>query len=350
VSGHERTNSGRSVTVSGTTRVAFYRHTPEALRPFGVEFGAVLEAAAIPPETFAFPDNEIEYTQVERLLAACEALTHCDHIGMLLAQRTRLADFGLVGQLAMCGATAGDGLRTLIDNFNLLSNASSVSLAASGGFARFVYAITFAAITRRRQFQLGAVTIMFNALQDLFGPQWQPSVLTFACRAPSSLRPLQQHFQAPMHFNADESAVVFEDRWLHRVLPPVDPEHRGRLQVEARRRQAAIRADLPSAVRGILHKQFVLGRTQMDEIAAIFGVHRRTLDRQLQEHGVRYSELLVSVKEEIARQLLLETDMQVQQIAEALNSSSAANFATSFRRWTGMSPSEFRRRSRRPEA
>jgi AraC-like DNA-binding protein len=153
-----------------------------------------------------------------------------------------------------------------------------------------------------------------------------------------------------MHFNADESAVVFEDRWLHRVLPPVDPEHRGRLQVEARRRQAAIRADLPSAVRGILHKQFVLGRTQMDEIAAIFGVHRRTLDRQLQEHGVRYSELLVSVKEEIARQLLLDTDMQVQQIAEALNSSSAANFATSFRRWTGMSPSEFRRRSRRPEA
>jgi AraC-like DNA-binding protein len=338
------------VSVSGSTRVAFYQHAPAALQPFGVDFGAALEAAAIPPETFASPENEIEYTRVERLLVACEALTQCDHIGMLIGQRTRLADLGLPAQLAVCGATTGEGLRTLINHFNLLSSASTLSLATSSGIARMVYAIAHAEVTRRRQFQLGAVTIMFNILQDLFGRQWQPSVLTFACRAPSSLRPVQQYFQVPLQFNAEESAVVFEEGWLQHALPPVEPARRRLLEAEADRRQTAIRADLPSTVRSILRKQFVLGRPQMVEVAAMFGMHRRTLDRWLQQHGVRYRELLVSVKDEIARQLLLDTDMQVQQIAEALGFSSAANFATAFRGWTGMTPSEFRRRSRRPEA
>jgi len=75
-------------------------------------------------------------------------------------------------------------------------------------------------------------------------------------------------------------------------------------------------------------------------------MHRRTLDRQLQRHGVLYSDLLVSVKRDVARQLLRDTDMQVQQVAESLGFSSAANFATAFRRWTGVTPSEFRRSAR----
>ena len=72
-------------------------------------------------------------------------------------------------------------------------------------------------------------------------------------------------------------------------------------------------------------------------------MHRRTLDRRLQRHGLRYSELLESVQADIARQLLVDTTMPVQDVAEALRFSNAANFATAFRRWTGVTPSEFRR-------
>jgi AraC-like DNA-binding protein len=78
----------------------------------------------------------------------------------------------------------------------------------------------------------------------------------------------------------------------------------------------------------------------------MFGMHRRTLDRHLQKHGLRYGELVEGVEEAIARQLLRETDLHVQQVAESLRYSSAANFATAFRRWTGMTPSEYRRQAR----
>ena len=70
-------------------------------------------------------------------------------------------------------------------------------------------------------------------------------------------------------------------------------------------------------------------------------MHRRTLD--LKQNGVCYGELVESLKEDVARQLLLDTAMPIQQIAETLRFSSAANFATAFRRRSGMTPSAFRR-------
>jgi AraC-like DNA-binding protein len=99
-------------------------------------------------------------------------------------------------------------------------------------------------------------------------------------------------------------------------------------------------------VRLLMRKRLLIGDCSMVETAAMLGMHRRTMDRHLQRHGVSYGELLESVKQDVARQLLLDTHLQVQQVAEALHFSSAANFATAFRRWTGMTPSEFRRRAR----
>ena len=40
--------------------------------------------------------------------------SNCDYIGLLIAQRVRLADMGLAGQLALCGETVGEGLQRFI--------------------------------------------------------------------------------------------------------------------------------------------------------------------------------------------------------------------------------------------
>jgi AraC-like DNA-binding protein len=194
--------------------------------------------------------------------------------------------------------------------------------------------------------QIGGVTIAFNILQDLCGRTWRPTVVTLATRAPSSLRPFNQHFRAPLRFDYDESALVFASHWLDRPLPPVDPLVRQRVVALVRAQRAAILADFPATVRRLLRKQLILGQCSMPVVAALLGMHRRTLDRRLQRQGVSYGELVGALRTDIARQLLRDTDLRVQQVAESLHFSSAANFATAFRRWTGVTPSEYRRQAR----
>jgi len=331
-----------SVPSKGSARVAVVWHLPEVLREFGVDLGEVLEAAGVRPDLFDDRENRIDYTDFARLLSVCERKSNCDHVVMLIGQRTRLADFGVAGRSALCGGTAGDGLQRLVDYFNLHSSASTVSVISSGAYARFVYAISEQGMTDTRPFQMGAMSIAFNILQDLCGSGWHPAVVTFASRAPANPKPAQKFFRAPLRFDSEESAIVFDRRWLDRPLPPVDPSVRRHVEAEARAQRAAILADFPATVRRILRKQLLIGECSMDFVAALIGMHRRTLARKLERHGLRYGELLESVKGDVARQLLRDTEMDIHNIAESLHFSSAANFATAFKRWSGVTPSTYR--------
>jgi AraC-like DNA-binding protein len=325
-----------------STRIGVVRYLPEVLNDFRVDVADAFASVGLRPEMLRDTERPVEYLRLQKLLAVCERLTQCDHIGLLVARRVRLADFGVAGRAALCGATGGQGLQSFADFFNLYIGATTISLLSSDGFARLVYAVTARGVTDSRHFQLGAVAIIFNVMQDLFGRQWLPTVVTFSTRAPSDLRPFHLHFRAPLRFDSDESAIVFERHWLDRPLPPVDPAFERQVAAELRERQAALLDDLPAVVRRIVRKRLIVDRCGMAEVAGALGMHRRTLDRHLQKHGVLYGELVEGVKQDVARQLLRDTDMQVQQVAEALHFSSAANFATAFRRWTGMTPGAYR--------
>jgi AraC-like DNA-binding protein len=319
---------------------------PEVIREFGVDLHELLEAAGVRKDAFDDRENLIPYPALGRLLLECEKRSNCEHVVLPITQHTRLTDFGLAGRIALCAENAGEGLQRFADHFNLHSSASTISVITAGKFTRFVYAITEHGMTSTRQFQLGAMVIGCNILRDLLGSAWLPTVVTVASRSPADPRPAQKYFRAPLRFDSDESAVIFETRWLDQRLPPVDPLVRQQVEAEARARRADILGDLPATLRRVLRKQLIIGDCSMDQIAVMLQVHRRTLDRRLQEHGVQYGELLESVKHDVACQLLRDTELQVQQVAEALHFSSAANFATAFRRWAGLTPSEYRRRAR----
>jgi len=327
----------------GSARIAAYRTLPEVLRGLGVDLDDVLDAARLPASIFDDPETMVAYPDLGRLLAVSAQLSHCDYIALLVARHVRLADMGLAGAAALCSASVGEGLQRLASHFTLQNTAATIELSTSRGFTRFTYAIAAPGVTDTGQLPLGAMTVAFNILQDLCGHGWLPAVVTFASRAPANLQPCQRFFHAPLRFDSDESAIVFESRWLDRSLPPVDPLVRERIEAQVRKRQATLFADFPATVRRLLRKQLILGDCSMDSVAAVFGVHRRTLDRKLERHGVHFSALLESVQSDVACQLLRDTGMPVQQIAESLSYSSAANFATAFRRWKGVTPSEYRR-------
>ena len=154
----------------------------------GLDLGSVLDDAGLQAELFGDRENLFTYPQLERLFLDCEEHSGCDHFGMLLGQRTRLADMGFAGQLALCEPTSGAGLRSYIDHFNLHDTAATVTLLESHGYARFVYAVSESGLNDTRHFQLAGVTIAFNILRDLFGPDWWPAEVTFASRKPSNMR------------------------------------------------------------------------------------------------------------------------------------------------------------------
>ena len=80
----------------------------------------------------------------------------------------------------------------------------------------------------------------------------------------------------------------------------------------------------------------------MDLVAARLAMSPSTLRRRLTEEGTSYSHLLDQVRNDLARQYLDASTFTVDDIAELLGFTDTANFRSSFKRWNGKTPSEYR--------
>ena len=68
----------------------------------------------------------------------------------------------------------------------------------------------------------------------------------------------------------------------------------------------------------------------------------RSFQRKLSEAGTSYSDVLQQVRLDMACHYLLSPNDQVLQVAYVLGFSDPSNFSRAFRRWTGLTPNQYR--------
>ena len=79
-----------------------------------------------------------------------------------------------------------------------------------------------------------------------------------------------------------------------------------------------------------------------DDVAKSLNMNARTLRRKLREENTSFRKLVDELRMDMAIKYLRDTGLTVEDIAEALGFSDAANFRHAFRRWTKAAPHEFR--------
>jgi AraC-like DNA-binding protein len=95
-------------------------------------------------------------------------------------------------------------------------------------------------------------------------------------------------------------------------------------------------------MRRVVRNLLLGGRGSLDQVAQVFSIHRRTLNRRMRDRGVTVRGLVEEVRYDIACQLLRETDLKAVEIAAVLDYADAASFTRAFRRWSGTTPSAWR--------
>jgi AraC-like DNA-binding protein len=71
---------------------------------------------------------------------------------------------------------------------------------------------------------------------------------------------------------------------------------------------------------------------------------RRTLQRRLNEAGLSFSAVAQSVRAELAKDLLRDTNMSISAVAFEVGYADRFGFDAAFKRWTGMTPHAYRNR------
>lgn len=100
---------------------------------------------------------------------------------------------------------------------------------------------------------------------------------------------------------------------------------------------------LLTQVRRAIAEGLPTGKVCAPEVARVLCMSESTLRRRLARLGASYQAQLDDVRRQLAMQRLPERHTQVAEVAFSLGFSNQGSFTRAFRRWTGESPSQYRR-------
>ncbi|MNJ40779.1 HTH-type transcriptional regulator VirS [compost metagenome] len=84
------------------------------------------------------------------------------------------------------------------------------------------------------------------------------------------------------------------------------------------------------------------GKVALEEVASQLCMSKRTLQRRLSELNVEFNELVEEVRQARALDLVRHSSLSLTEIAMRLGYYEASSFTRAFRRWTGLTPRDYR--------
>lgn len=313
---------------------------PALLREFGTEPRDVFVRVGLRPSDFENPDARTSYRDIGHLLGECASATGREHFGLLAGARWRLAHLGIVGELMRHSSTVGEALR-LGTAHQWLNAAGGVPfIFERGRVAELGYGVYLSGFPHPEQLQDLTLALLVQLLRQFCGATWRPSHAYLPRSKPADASPYAQFFRARLHFDAEFAAVHFPLGELNRRPPDADPAKLRQLQQLV---AALAPEELVARGRRALRVMLAFGTPSAHELAARLAMNPRTLDRRLAATGTSFRGVLDEVRFEVARQLLATTKLPVGEIARSLGYAEASPFIRSFRRWSGTTPTAWRR-------
>ncbi|MET0341687.1 MAG: AraC family transcriptional regulator [Polyangiales bacterium] len=277
---------------------------------------------------------------VERALT----LTREPGLGYYFGLQLKLSSHGTVGFAAMTSATLRAALMIAERYVALRMPFLTLRLEVDGDDAALVLGDTFV----ERNVRVFATEALFTALvqmaRSLLGRPMQ-GMAELAYDEPAYFLGFAHLWPGPVRFGRPRSCLQFPASVLDEALQMADEVAARQALAECERELSTLQAT-SSLLAGVRQQLGANDRgfPTLTELARARHVSPRTLKRRLAEQNTSYQHLLDELRRDRALKLLDVRGNTIEEIAALLGYSDAANFNRAFRRWMGVSPSQWRAR------
>ncbi|MDP3749534.1 MAG: AraC family transcriptional regulator [Phenylobacterium sp.] len=257
---------------------------------------------------------------------------------------------GAVGFLFLSAPSLRDALDLLCRYSEAIQDRTRMRLEVDERLAKIIYQISDDLIAPRRQDAEFSLGLMIRLMKTYLGQSGCASEVHLEHAPGAATSAYEQVFGCPIYFNQPTNAILLPremlnrggrhpQAWLHPILEAQLHDLIDRKRTGVRFRDRILDALEPTA----LHR----GATARS-VAYDLGLSASTLHRRLRAEGTSFQRLLDQRREELARRLLQAPGSAIGEVAGALGYAEHAVFTRAFRRWTGLSPTAFRRGSEMP--
>ena len=311
---------------------------------YGVDPLPLFRESRIDPAKFQTPGSRVPFSKMDVLWQLATEASADAEFGIKVGSRVTPGDFYVLGHAWLASETLHDAFRRLARFIQVLSTVgSSLDVRIEGDSCTLVE--TFA--NRIVQPQPAAMDAGFVALTRMCDFVTAAPVRPWRVVLPEGIDGRGINYAAtlgcPVEFG-DVEVWQFSKADVEARLTGSIPEVADAVETIANEYLASLdEGAVAREVREMIIQMMPSGRSDQESVAKRLYRSRSTLQRQLVAEGTSYRQILESTRQSLAENYLRSDDYSQAEVAFMLGFTDQSNFARAFRRWTGMTPGEFRK-------
>ncbi|MFW6050937.1 MAG: AraC family transcriptional regulator [Myxococcota bacterium] len=337
----------------GHVSVVLVRALLSAAADLGWAEDELLRSIRLDPALIADPDAAVP-KRVEQRIWRALVERFGSGFGLKGAATLGRGSFRALEYAVRAAGTFGEGLERLVRFGCLLHGQPLFKLERHAAGASILYLPQHQppeVAAAAGDFAIGALTVVGR---DATGTAWVPKRVLIGHPAPEDRTPYDALFKAPVVFSAGVYQLELDERVVRLRMPEADPVLASILARFLGDRTSERGNPAPGVVervRDAIADGLPDREPDLASVASALGYSPRTLQKHLRTGGTRFRDVADEVRLELARRYLEQDGTTLAGVALLVGYSELSAFVRAFKRWTGMTPGEYRRRRRGlPEA
>jgi AraC-like DNA-binding protein len=337
---HEQSRDPISVSVSVLKQMLLY------LASLNIDADSFLRSTGIDPQIVKSPDGYMAfdtYLHIEEEAARC---ANDPYFGLHMGQYAEPGSWSILGYLMMNCANLGEAFEKSSRYQRIVGNLISGRASLKFNKIRVVLETPSYAPKMSRHCFESALSSSVRIMRTLTGKQIGPRLVTFSYPEPVSTDEYVRIFGCPVLFDQKETSMTLDFELLRTpvLLPNLElqayfEDYAQNILTEMENKEATTQR-----VTKIILARLDDEDLTINKVAKEMAVSVRTLQKRLKDEGVVFSDLLMDIRKRLAKKYLHER-YSVEDITYLLGYSEPSVFRKAFKKWSGITPREFRERS-----
>ena len=314
----------------------------QGLESYGLDANAIFQNVDVDLQLIRSPSERLPVTNVQKVWH--HAYQNTDELfGLAVSGFLHPASFHTLGFSLHASSTLKELLDRLIRYRCVISHSFFLELLEDGDNV-----ILRAVDEREIKTDIthdAMYSFIVRMARELLVPDFVPEQVQISRCPTGDTAALRKFYGGEVTFGAVEDALVFRREDIERPLATGNPEMAAQMEqlTEEYIANLGLISEYMLRVKNKIREFLQKGRVNINKVAESLNITVRTLQRRLATEDSSYNDVLDQVRKELAMEYIKNPTLSATEIGFKLGFSDSGSFGRSFKRWTSMSFSEYKK-------
>ncbi|WP_339544831.1 AraC family transcriptional regulator [Pseudomonas sp. RA_35y_Pfl2_P32] len=329
--------------IEPTSLASWTRALRKQLEALGFDSDVLCRQAGLDPQLMDDPNARYPLSATTRLWELAVQASGDPAIGLRVSRFVSPTTFHALGYALVASGSLREVFERIVRYHQVVSDALELHLNRAEDRYCFTLKVPTGSPAPAPEALDAFAAIYVRTCRNRLGREYAPLAVYLRRAEPADPHPWHKVFRAPVHFAAEEDRLEFSLEDFDSHLDDANPELAEHNETVLKRTLAQLKPlTWERKVRDAIEEQLPEGEPSAERIAQALHLSLRSLQRHLADEGCRFDTLLNESRENLALLHLRDPQCSLSEISYLLGFADTSSFSRAFKRWTGMTPGQFR--------